>query len=37
VLTVFGLDIGHVDPMFVMPYGGHVRVDGVAHRITVTF
>lgn len=37
VLTVFGLDIGHTDPMLVMPFGGQVRVDSVECRIVVTY
>ena len=28
------LDIGHTDPQLVLPYGGRVRVDGLARRIT---
>lgn len=36
-LLVTGLDIGHTDPNLVLPYGGPVRVDGPARRITVTY
>ncbi|WP_159766716.1 S66 family peptidase [Streptomyces sp. HM190] len=34
---VFDVDLGHTDPQVVMPYGGTVRVDGPARRITVTY
>lgn len=37
VLTVFGLDIGHADPMLVLPFGGRIRVDGPARRVHVTY
>jgi muramoyltetrapeptide carboxypeptidase LdcA involved in peptidoglycan recycling len=36
-VVVKGLDIGHTDPMLVVPYGGPVRVDPAAQRITVTY
>jgi muramoyltetrapeptide carboxypeptidase LdcA involved in peptidoglycan recycling len=36
-VVVKGLDIGHTDPMLVLPYGGPVRVDPAAERITVTY
>jgi len=36
-VVVKGLDIGHTDPMLVLPYGGPVRVDPAAQRITVTY
>ncbi|POX53304.1 LD-carboxypeptidase [Streptomyces sp. Ru71] len=36
-LIVFDVDFGHTDPQFVLPYGGVVRVDGPARRITVTY
>jgi len=32
---VFDVDLGHTDPQLVIPYGGMVRVDGPARRITV--
>ncbi|MFE0511593.1 S66 peptidase family protein [Streptomyces sp. NPDC058964] len=35
--TVFDVDLGHTDPQLVIPYGGAVRVDGPARRITVTY
>jgi muramoyltetrapeptide carboxypeptidase LdcA involved in peptidoglycan recycling len=34
---VFDVDCGHTDPQLVLPYGGTVRVDGPARRITVTY
>lgn len=34
---VFDVDFGHTDPQLVIPYGGTVRVDGPARRITVTY
>lgn len=34
---VFDVDFGHTDPQLVIPYGGMVRVDGPARRITVTY
>ncbi|MFD7131497.1 S66 peptidase family protein [Streptomyces sp. NPDC059894] len=36
-LAVFDVDFGHTDPQLVLPYGGTVRVDGPARRITVTY
>lgn len=33
----FDVDLGHTDPQVVVPYGGTVRVDGPARRITVTY
>ncbi|MGW3494986.1 S66 family peptidase [Streptomyces sp. NPDC001020] len=36
-LVVFDVDLGHTDPQVVIPYGGTVRVDGPARRITVTY
>ncbi|MEV7191789.1 S66 peptidase family protein [Streptomyces sp. NPDC093510] len=36
-MTVFDVDLGHTDPQVVIPYGGIVRVDGPARRITVTY
>ncbi|MFE0880252.1 S66 family peptidase [Streptomyces rochei] len=34
---VFDVDFGHTDPQVVIPYGGTVRVDGPARRVTVTY
>ncbi|MFD7275973.1 S66 peptidase family protein [Streptomyces sp. NPDC059862] len=34
---VFDVDFGHTGPQLVIPYGGLVRVDGPARRITVTY
>ncbi|MFJ2416006.1 S66 family peptidase [Streptomyces brevispora] len=36
-MAVFDVDLGHTDPQVVIPYGGQVRVDGVARRIVVTY
>ncbi|MER7761441.1 S66 peptidase family protein [Streptomyces sp. NPDC097619] len=36
-MAVFDVDFGHTDPQQVIPYGGPVRVDGPARRITVTY
>jgi muramoyltetrapeptide carboxypeptidase LdcA involved in peptidoglycan recycling len=36
-LVVFDVDIGHTDPQLVIPYGGRVRVDGPARRVTVWY
>ncbi|WP_128377812.1 S66 family peptidase [Streptomyces cavernae] len=36
-MVVFDVDFGHTDPQLVIPYGGLVRVDGAARRVTVTY
>jgi muramoyltetrapeptide carboxypeptidase LdcA involved in peptidoglycan recycling len=36
-MTVFDVDLGHTDPQLVIPYGGRIRVDGPARRISVTY
>jgi len=36
-VLVFDLEIGHTDPQLIVPYGGEVRVDAVAKRITVRY
>ena len=36
-MAVFDVDFGHTDPQLVIPYGGMVRVDVPARRITVTY
>ncbi len=36
-MVVFGVDIGHTDPQWVIPYGGTMRIDGVARTIHVQF
>ncbi|HET9172857.1 MAG TPA: S66 peptidase family protein [Actinospica sp.] len=36
-MLVFDLEIGHTEPQVVVPFGGTVRVDGPARRITVTY
>jgi len=37
MLVVLDVDFGHTDPQIVIPYGGTIRVDGPARRITVTY
>ncbi|MDX6361290.1 MAG: hypothetical protein QOC85_293 [Streptomyces sp.] len=37
MMVVFDVDLGHTDPQIVIPYGGTIRVDGPARRITVTY
>lgn len=36
-LVVFDVDFGHTDPQVVIPYGGRMRLDGPARRITVVY
>jgi muramoyltetrapeptide carboxypeptidase LdcA involved in peptidoglycan recycling len=36
-MVVFNVDFGHTDPQVAIPYGGSVRVDGPARRITVRY
>jgi muramoyltetrapeptide carboxypeptidase LdcA involved in peptidoglycan recycling len=36
-VVVKGLDIGHTDPQLVLPYGGQIRIDPTAERITVAY
>ncbi|WP_354643314.1 S66 family peptidase [Kitasatospora camelliae] len=36
-MAVFDVDLGHTEPQLVIPYGGRIRVDGPARRITVTY
>jgi muramoyltetrapeptide carboxypeptidase LdcA involved in peptidoglycan recycling len=36
-MVVFGVEIGHTDPQWVVPYGGLVTVDGPARRIVAHF
>jgi muramoyltetrapeptide carboxypeptidase LdcA involved in peptidoglycan recycling len=36
-VVVFDVDFGHTDPQLIIPYGGRVRVDGPARRITVWY
>ena len=35
--VVFGVDFGHTDPQYVLPSGGDVTVDAVAHRIEILY
>lgn len=34
---VFDIDFGHTEPQVIVPFGGRVRVDGAARRITVWY
>lgn len=36
-LIVFDVDFGHTEPQLILPLGGHVHVDGLRRRITVTY
>ena len=36
-MVVFGIDFGHTDPQWILPYGGTVTVDGPARRITAHY
>lgn len=36
-MAVFGVDFGHTDPQWVLPYGGRVTIDGPARRITAHY
>ena len=36
-VVVFDLDVGHTDPQQILPYGGEVRVDATAKRISVHY
>lgn len=36
-MAVFGIDIGHTDPQWIIPYGGRMRIDGPARRIHVRY
>jgi muramoyltetrapeptide carboxypeptidase LdcA involved in peptidoglycan recycling len=36
-MIVFGVDIGHTDPQWVLPYGGRLTVDGPGRRITAHY
>ncbi len=35
--VVYGPDFGHTDPQYVLPYGGHMTVDGPARRLFATY
>jgi muramoyltetrapeptide carboxypeptidase LdcA involved in peptidoglycan recycling len=37
VPLVFGVDFGHTDPQYVLPYGGRITVDPAARRIVVAY
>ena len=36
-MIVFGVDIGHTDPQWVIPYGGSLTIDGPAQTITAHY
>jgi muramoyltetrapeptide carboxypeptidase LdcA involved in peptidoglycan recycling len=36
-MVVFGVDFGHTDPQWVLPYGGKITVDGPGRRIIAHF
>ena len=36
-MVVFGVDFGHTDPQWILPYGGRMTIDGPARRITAHF
>ncbi len=36
-MLVFGVDFGHTDPQYVLPYGGRITVDGPSRTITAHF
>jgi muramoyltetrapeptide carboxypeptidase LdcA involved in peptidoglycan recycling len=36
-MIVFGVDIGHTDPQWVLPYGGRLTIDGPERRIVAGY
>jgi hypothetical protein len=36
-MAVFGVDIGHTDPQWVVPFGGSMTVDGPGRRIVAHY
>ncbi len=36
-MIVFGVDFGHTDPQWILPYGGRLPVAGPARRITAPY
>jgi muramoyltetrapeptide carboxypeptidase LdcA involved in peptidoglycan recycling len=36
-MIVFGVDIGHTDPQWVVPYGGPLTIDGPRRTITAHY
>jgi len=36
-MVVFGVDFGHTDPQWILPYGGQMTVDGPGQRIIAHF
>ncbi|HEV2592066.1 MAG TPA: hypothetical protein VGU02_09250, partial [Gaiellaceae bacterium] len=37
VPLVFGVDFGHTDPQYCLPYGGRIEIDPAARRIVVEY
>ena len=37
VPLVFGVDFGHTDPQYVLPYGSRIVVDAVERRVFVSY
>ncbi len=37
VPVIMNLNIGHTDPQLIIPYGGIVKIDGVANRLFMKF
>lgn len=36
-MVVFGVDFGHTDPQYVLPYGGPITVDGPGRRVVAHY
>ena len=36
-MAVFGVDFGHTDPQYVLPYGGPITVDGPGRRVIARY
>jgi len=36
-MAVFGVDFGHTDPQWIIPYGGVMRIDGLRRMINVRY
>ena len=36
-MVVFGIDFGHTDPQWILPYGGRITVDGPARRVVAHY
>ncbi|WP_201361516.1 S66 family peptidase [Dictyobacter formicarum] len=37
VPVIFNMDFGHTDPQFMVPSGGHIRIDGIEKRVFVRY